>query len=91
MEGYIRSHKTLGLYKLGGETPEMHLKRETVGISEFAKFAWYNCILYLDGEISFPEDEMVLGKYLGLSEGVGPTMTAKILRPTGKVVYWPTF
>ncbi len=41
--------------------------------------------------ISFPEDLLVLGKYLGPSIDIGPTMTAKILTPTGKVVHRSTY
>ncbi len=39
----------------------------------------------------FPEDPLVLGKYLGLSIDIGPTMIAKILTPTGQVVHRSTY
>ncbi len=41
--------------------------------------------------VSFPEDPLVLGKYLGPSIDVGPAMTAKILTPTGEVVHRSTY
>ncbi len=41
--------------------------------------------------VSFLEDALLHGKYLGLSIDVGPTMTAKILTPTDKIVHCSTY
>ncbi len=47
--------------------------------------------LHCSTTFSFPEDALVLRKYLGSSIDIGPVMTAKILTPMGKVVYCSTY
>ncbi len=59
---------------------------KTADISQFCELGWYEWVKFCSTTISFPEDPLVLGKYLGPSIDVGPAMTAKILTPTGKVV-----
>ena len=38
--------------------------------------------------VSFQEDNMVLGRYLGLSIDIGLAMTVKTLKSNGEVVHW---
>ncbi len=58
---------------------------ETTDISQFCY--WYKWVEFRSTTISFPEDLLVLRKYLGPLIDVGPAMTTKILTPTGKVVH----
>ena len=39
----------------------------------------------------FPDENPVLGRFLGVAIDVGPAMTAKILKPNGEVVYQSTY
>ncbi len=64
---------------------------ETANISQFCKLAWYKQAKFLSTTVSFPEDQLVFGKYLGPSIDIGPIMATKILTPTGKVVHPSTY
>jgi len=89
-EAYIRSNIAHPLYSLNGEVPETVVSGQTADISEFAEHAWYDWVRYRDTAISFPEDKMLLGRYLGPSTDIGPAMSAKILKPNGQVVHRST-
>ena len=39
----------------------------------------------------FPEDKVVLGRYLGPSINVGPALTAKLLKSNGQVMHWSLY
>ena len=41
--------------------------------------------------MTFPEDKVELGRYLGPSMNVGPALTAKLLKANGQVVHWSTY
>ncbi len=63
----------------------------TANISQFCELGWYEWVKFHSITVSFPEDLLVLGKYLGLSIDIGPVTTTKILIPTGKVVHPSTY
>ena len=90
-ESYVRSHTVHNIYRLNGETPETIISGETSDISQFCELEWYEWILFRDLAISFPEDKMVLGRYLGPSIDIGPDMTVDILKSNGEVVHWLTY
>ena len=58
----------------------------TPDISPFAEFGWYQWVMFNDSQAAYPDDKLVLGRYLGPSFDVGPAMTAKILKANGQVV-----
>ncbi len=60
-------------------------------ISQFFELGWYEWVKFRSTIISFPEDPLVLRKYLCPSIDVGPAMTTKILTPTGEVVHHSTY
>ena len=91
MEAYIRSNTVSGHPLLNGETPETVVSGETADISEFAEHAFYDWVKYRDTIVAYPEDKLVLGRYLGPSIDIGPAMTAKILKDTGFVTNRSTF
>ncbi len=64
---------------------------KTANISQFCELVQYEWAKFCSTTISFPEDPLVLWKYLGLSIDIGLAMTTKILTPTGKVVHCSTY
>ncbi len=84
-------HMAHNIFKLDGEVPETMMSSETADIREFCELGWDEWVKFCSITVSFPEDPLVLGKYLGPSIDVGPEMTAKILTPTGEVVHCSTY
>ena len=41
LESYIRSNMAHGIYKLNGEVPDMKMSGETLNISQFCEFEWF--------------------------------------------------
>ena len=64
---------------------------ETSDISQFCEFAFYDWIMFRDQPVAFPDDNPVLGQYLGPAINVGPVLAAKIFKANGEVVYWLTY
>jgi hypothetical protein len=91
LQTFIKSHNTAGnSFELKGETPETMLSGETADISEFTEFGWYDWIKFRDTTVPYPEDKLVLGRYLGPSTDIGPAMMAKILKANGQYVHRTT-
>ena len=80
LQGYITSNTAANHFGLNGETPETMLSGETADISKFAEYGWYDWVKFRDTNVPYPEDKLVLGRYLGPSTDIGPAMTAKILK-----------
>jgi hypothetical protein len=79
--GEIRSHTTLDLPELDGETPYTRITGDTSDISHICEFSWYDRIWWID-----PSDKLEnrkLGRYLGPSHDVGQAMCSKILTANG--------
>ena len=83
LELYIRSNTAHDIYMLSGEVPETIMSGETSDISQFCEFEWYERVKFRDVAIQFPDDSLVLGRYLGPSIDVGPALAAKILKQNG--------
>ena len=63
------------------------MTRQAADISHICEYAWFGWVMFRDGpHVSYPDDNLVLGGYLGLTLDVGPAMCAKILKNNGKVV-----
>ena len=90
LESMIRSHTAKHSFGLQGETPETRVLGVTPDISAFAEFGWYQWVMFRDTSVTYPEDNEVLGRYLGPSFDIGPAMTAKILKANGQVVHRST-
>ena len=90
-EALIRSHTAHNNFDLGGEVPETVISGETADISAVCQHSWYEWIMFRDTSVRFPEDKLVLGRYLGPSTDVGPAMTAKILKANGQVRHCSTY
>jgi len=74
------------IYKTNGQVPEMIMTGSTTDISHIGEFGWYDWVMFLDNTPTFPDDKMVLGRYLGPATDVGTVMTAKILKSNGQYV-----
>ncbi len=91
LEAYVCSNTAHDIYILQGEVPETVMSSETSDISQFCEFAFYDWIMFRDQPVAFPDDNPVLGQYLGPAIDVGPALTAKILKANGEIVYQSTY
>jgi hypothetical protein len=73
-----------------GEVPETIVSGETLDISPFCEYSWYQWVKFRDTAVSYPEDKEVHGRYLGPSIDIGPAMTMKILKANGQYVHRST-
>ena len=73
-----------------GEVPDTLVNGETPDISEFSQFKWYEWVKYRDQQVAFPDDNFVLGRYLGPSTDIGTAMTCKMLNIKGSYVHRST-
>ena len=73
----IRSHTSLNLMRLYGQTPTTHLLGDTSDISHLCQFEWYEYIWWLDATDKLQNKK--LGHYLGPSLSSGDVMCSKIL------------
>ena len=87
----IRSHTASEIFSANGEVPETIMTGDTADISRLCQFAWYDWLMFRDAQASYPDDTIVLGRYLGPAIDTGPAHTAKILKQNGQVVYRSTY
>ncbi len=86
LESYIRSHTAHDIFKLDGRVPETIVSGETADISPFCEFGWWEWVKFRDNAVAYPDDKLILGKYLGPSIDVGPAMTARIMKANGEIL-----
>ncbi len=91
LEAYVCSNTAHDIFSLQGEVPETVVSGKTLAISQFCKFAFYDWLMFRDEPVAFPDDNPMLGRYLGPAINVGPALTAKILKANGQVVYRLTY
>jgi hypothetical protein len=58
----------------------------TANISHIAKFGWYDWVMFCDNKPSYPDDNIILGHYLGPAIDTGLALTTKILKLNGVFV-----
>jgi len=58
----------------------------TADISHIGEYGWFDWVMFRDNLPTFPDDKMILGRYLGPATDVGTAMTAKILKSNGQFV-----
>ena len=90
LEAYIRSNKALDIFELDGMTPKTNMSGETSDITTLCEFRWYQWVYIRDTSVTFPGDNLVLGRYCGPSIDVGPALTPKIPRNNGQQVHRST-
>ena len=74
------------IYMTNGEVPETIMTGSTADISHICEFGWYDWVMFRDNVPSFPDNKLVLGRYLGPATDVGSALTAKILKSNGQTV-----
>ena len=90
LEALIRSNTSNDIYMTNGEVPETIMTGSTADISHICEFAWYDWVMFRDNIPTFPDDKLILGRYLGPATDIGSALTAKILKANGQVVYRST-
>ena len=76
----------LDIYALGGEVPESKIMGDTANITAAALFRWYEWVYFRDTAVTFPEDNIILGRDLGPAIDIGPALARRILKENGQVV-----
>jgi hypothetical protein len=90
LEALIRLISVNMIYATNGQVPETIMTGTTADISHISEFGWYDWVMFRDNTPTFPEDNIVLGQYLGPATDVGGMMTAKILKENGQFIYHST-
>jgi hypothetical protein len=86
LEAYVCSCTSNNIYMTAGQVPETIMTGNTANISHIAEFCWYNWVMFQDNEPSFPDDKLILSRYLGPAIDTGLALTAKILKLNGVFV-----
>jgi hypothetical protein len=90
-EAYVRSHTSLDIFGLEGQVPESKFKGETVDISTISEYDWYEWVKFRDTAAKFPVSKIQMGRDLGSTIDIGPSMVCKILKKNGSVMYRISF
>jgi hypothetical protein len=86
LEAIIRSCTCNDNFETNGETPETIMSGSTADISHISEFGWYDWVMFHDNTPTFPDDKLVIGRYLGPATEVGSALTTKILKSNGQFV-----
>jgi len=86
LQAKIRSNTAHDLMPLEGEVPETIVTGNTADISTICEYQWYEWIKFRDQTTTFPDDDEVLGRYLGPAPDTSPMMAMRILKQNGQVV-----
>jgi hypothetical protein len=85
-EAHVISSTALDIFSLEGQVPDTIVKGQTSDISPLAKYAWYEWVKFRDTGQSFPDSKEWLGRDLGPTIDIGPTMSRKVLNINGEVM-----
>jgi len=86
LEALLRSSTSNDIYMTNGEVPETIMTGSTADISHISEFGWYDWVMFRDNVPTYPDDKLILGRYLGPATDVGSALTAKILKSNGQFV-----
>ena len=76
---------------LQGEVPETVMLGGTSDISQFCEHGFYDWVMFKDEKIQHPNENPVLGRYLGLAIDIRPEMTDMIMKANRAVVHHSTY
>ena len=62
------------------EVPETVMLGGTSDISQFCEHGFYDWVMFRDELIQYPDENPVLGRYLGPAMDVGPEIMTKIMK-----------
>ncbi len=65
LEAYVRSCTSNDIYMTTGQVPETIMTSNTAVISHIVEFGWYNWVMFRDNKPSYPDNKLILGRYLG--------------------------
>ncbi|KAL7476070.1 LOW QUALITY PROTEIN: hypothetical protein ACHAW6_001951 [Cyclotella cf. meneghiniana] len=71
-KSYVCSHTAHDIFQ--GHAPETVVLGKTADISPFCEFGFWDSFKFQDRDVAFPDNQLVLGKYLGISIDMGPLM-----------------
>ncbi len=83
-ESYVRSYTAHDIFQFDGRIPEMVVSGETADISPFCEYSFWDWVKFREDGVAFPDNQMVLGKYLGPSIDVGPAMMQHVMKTNGE-------
>ncbi len=86
LEALIHSSTSNNAYMTNGKVPETIMTGSTANISHICEFGWYDWVMFQDNLPNFPDNKLILGRYLGPATDVGSALTAKILKSNGQTV-----
>ena len=81
LEAMIRSHTALEIYALQGQVPETLMTGQNADISNICEYEWFQWVMYYEPPLTYPDEKMCIGRYLGTAIDVGTAVTYKILKP----------
>ena len=87
----MRSHTSLDVYMLQGGVPETVRLGVTSYISQLFEHGFCDWFMFRDEPIQYPDENPVLGRYLGPAINVCPEMMAKIMKASGEVFHRLTY
>ena len=83
----MRYNTDLDYHIIDGEVPEILMNGQADDIIHICEYNWLYWEMFCDGpHVSYPENNLVLGQYLGPALDIGPSMCAKVLKKNGRVV-----
>jgi hypothetical protein len=67
-----------------GKVPETIMTGSTADTGLICEFGWYDWVMFWDNLPTFPDNKLILGRYLGPATDVGSALTARILKSNGQ-------
>jgi hypothetical protein len=84
LEALIRSMTSNNVYMTNGKVPETTMTGSTANMSHICEFDWYDWVMFRDNLPTFPDNKLILGRYLGPATDVGSALTTRILKLNGQ-------
>ena len=75
LEMEIRSCTANNVFELKSEVPRTVMKCETANITQLCEFGWYDWVYFGDNAVTYPDDKLGLGRWLGSSTDTGPALS----------------
>jgi len=72
---------------IGNRTPMEVAFGETPDISALLVFMWHQPVYYQEHRAKFPETDEGIGRFVGIAENVGDSLTFKVLLPNGEIIH----
>ncbi len=82
LKAYVHSCTSNDINMITGQVPETIMTGNTADISLIAEFGWYDWVMLRDNKPSYPDNNLILGHYLGPAIDTGSALTANILKTT---------